>query len=202
MDGKRGISGKLVVFLLFGGALLMWATVFLIGLQQKRLHGGGGTDLADTPNEVRVWLQALPQRWSRVSLVEGQGWVMYVPCYSSNSELVMRTVSDSAPGLACEYCDSLDAYGVKDIVRSQKDSVWDFRLEPQAGSLQMLPVTDSLLKAFPEAPFRDRIMLWTRPRAGGKTDSMIFVPKSQESEFETLRAEDENPEGCGGEDPD
>jgi hypothetical protein len=27
---------------------------------------------------------------------------------------------------------------------------------------------------------------------------MIFVPKAQEPEFETLRAEDENPEGCNG----
>ena len=52
------------------------------------------------------------------------------------------------------------------------------------------------------APFRDRIMLWTRQRAEGKIDSMVFVPKTQESEFETLRAEDENPEGCGGTDPD
>jgi hypothetical protein len=195
---SSGVSGKWVVLIVFGGALLMWLTVFLIGLRERRQHPGDATEVVTTSPQVRVWLHTLPMRWSKVSFVEGQGWVLYVPCYSANSEIAIRTAPDSAPGLECEYCDSLDAFAVKAIARDRKDSALYLRLEPEAGDVRILPVNDSLLRTFPEAPFQDRILLWIRPRAGAKADTMVFVPKSQESEFETLRAEDENPEGCDG----
>lgn len=197
---KTGVNGKVVVFLVFGGALLMWATVMLIGMREKgRRHAHEGVEtLFSDPTQVRTWLRTQPDRWTRVTQVEGQGWVIYVPCYSSNSELAIRAPADSLPIIACEYCDSLDTYSVKSLSRARLDSIWEFGLEPAAGSLRMVPVGDSLLKAFPEAPFKDRILVWSRPRGSGKDDSMVFVPKAQESEFETLRAEDENPEGCGG----
>jgi hypothetical protein len=193
-----GVSGKWVVLFVFGGALLMWLTVFLIGLRERRHHAGDSTEVVTTAPQVRVWLHSLPQRWSKVTLVEGQGWVLYVPCYSANSEIAIRTLPDSTPGLECEYCDSLDAFAVKAIARDRKDSSWYLRLVPEAGDVRIVPVNDSLERAFPEAPFQDRILLWIRTRAGAKADTMVFVPKDQESEFETLRAEDENPEGCDG----
>jgi hypothetical protein len=193
------VSGRLIVLILFPGALLMWGIVFLVGLRQKqadRNYSADAVDSATTPDEVRSWLKALPENWVKVSEVEGQGWVLYVPCYSSNGSLLIRTQPDSLPGLNCEYCDSLGAYAVAAITHTRRDSVWELRLEPAAGRVRILPVTDSLLKNFPEAPFKDRLLLWTRLHEGGRTDSMVFVPKSQETEFETLRAEDENPEGC------
>ncbi len=195
---RPGVSGKWVVLIVFGGALTMWLAVFLIGLRERRQHAGESTEVVTTSPQVRNWLRSIPQRWSKVTLVEGQGWVLYQPCYSANSEIAIRTVSDSAPGLECEYCDSLDAYAVKAIARDRKDSAWYLRLEPEAGDVRILPVNDSLLKTFPEAPFQDRILLWIRTRADAKADTMVFVPKAQESEFESLRAEDENPEGCDG----
>ena len=199
---RSGVSGKWVVFVVFGGALLMWLVVFMVGLHERKTRSGEGTEVVTTTPQVRVWLRSLPQHWSKVTQVEGQGWVLYVPCYSANSEIAIRTVPDSAPGLVCEYCDSLDTFAVKAIALDRKDSAWYLRLAPAAGDVRILPVTDSLLQDFPEAPFQDRILLWIRPKPGGKADSMIFVPKDQEAEFETLRAEDENPEGCnagGGE---
>jgi hypothetical protein len=197
------VSGRLIVLVLFSSALLMWGIVFMVGLRQKEADRNGAApgeavDSVVTAEEVRVWLKALPENWTRVSQVEGQGWVLYIPCYTSNASLAIRTAADSAPGVTCEYCDSLGAYAVRGIRHTRLDSVWELRLDPPAGSLRVLPVTDSLLRAFPEAPFKGKLMLWTRPRGGGRTDSMVFVPKSQETEFETLRAEDENPEGCGG----
>lgn len=194
---RSGVPGKWVVLAVFGGAFLMWLVVFLVGLREKRSHPGPAAEVVTTTPQVRAWLRSLPERWSKVTDIEGQGWVLYVPCYSANSELVIRTRPDSAPGLECEYCDSLDAFRVKAVARDRKDSALYLKLEPEAGDVRVLPVSDSLLRAFPEAPFQDRILLWTRARAGGKADTMVFVPKTQESEFETLRAEDENPEGCG-----
>ncbi|MDB5104961.1 MAG: hypothetical protein JWP91_2650 [Fibrobacteres bacterium] len=201
--GQHGkASGPVIVFVLFGTALLMWGIVLLVGLRQRESDrqgsGAAGSDSVTTPEDVRLWLKALPENWIKVSQVEGQGWVLYVPCYSSNGALTIRTRADSLPGLACEYCDSLGAYAVTGIRHTLGDSVWDLRLDPPAGSVRILPVNDTLLRNFPEAPFKDKLLLWTRPLAGGRTDSMVFVPKSQETEFETLRAEDENPEGCGG----
>lgn len=193
---RTGVPGKWVVIFVFTGAILMWLAVFLVGLRERSALRGGGTQVVSTASQVRSWLRSLPERWSKVTYVEGQGWVLYVPCYSSNGAVALRTAADSAPGIACEYCDSLDAYQVKAIAKDRKDSVWYLRLEPEAGDVRIVPVGDSLLQTFPEAPFRDRILLWMRTRAGGKTDTMVFVPKDQEPEFETLRAEDENPEGC------
>jgi hypothetical protein len=195
-------SGKLIVITLFSTAILMWGIVFMVGLRKKQADreaaaAANGIDSASTPEAVRAWLQTLPGNWIKVSEIEGQGWVLYVPCYSGNASLSFRTMADSAPGIACEYCDSLGDYAVKSILRARDDSAWDFRIDPPAGRVRILPVTDALLKNFPEAPFKGRLLLWTRERGGGRADSMVFVPKSQETEFETLRAEDENPEGCG-----
>ncbi len=204
---RGGVSGRVVVFVLFGGALLLWGIVFLIGLRQRASDrdgaaAGATADSAATADAVRDWMKTLPEKWIKVSRVEGQGYVLYVPCYSSNSVLTLRTAADSLPGLVCEYCDSLDNYTVASILRTRKDSVWEMRLDPPAGRLRILPVNDSLLRNFPEAPFKDKLLVWTRPSGGGPADSMLFVPKTQETEFEVLRAEDENPEGCGGGDPD
>lgn len=197
---RSGVPGKWVVIIVFSGAFLMWLTVFLIGLRERRAHSGDGAEVVTTSGQVRAWLRSQPEHWSKVTRIEGQGWVLYSPCYSANAEVVFRTGPDSAPGLECEYCDSLNAYRVTAIARDRRDSVWYLRLAPEAGDLRIVPVGDSLLAAFPEAPFRDRILLWTRSRPGGG-DTLVFVPKSQEAEFETLRAEDESPEGCGAERP-
>jgi hypothetical protein len=199
---KGKVSGRLIVLVLFSTALLMWGIVFMVGLRQREsdrrnAESAEGADSATTREEVRLWLKALPENWIKVSQVEGQGWVLYVPCYSPNGALALRTVPDSVPALACEYCDSLGEYAVKTIRHTRGDSAWELRLDPPAGLIRVLPVTDSLLRQFPEAPFKGKVLLWTRPREGGRVDSMVFVPKSQETEFETLRAEDENPEGCG-----
>jgi hypothetical protein len=195
---RTGVSGKWVVVAVFGGALLMWLAVFLVGLRERRTRSGDSVEIVTTTPQMRVWLRSLPEHWSKVTQVEGQGWVLYVPCYAANSEISIRTAPENPPGVTCDYCDSLDSFTVKAIARDRHDSTWYLRLQPEAGDLRILPVSDSLLQAFPEAPFQDRILLWIRPGAKGKADSMIFVPKAQESEFETLRAEDENPEGCNG----
>lgn len=209
----RKVSGKLVVFLVFGGALVLWGILLITGYRQKLADRAAVAsnlsvtrDSAVTPDSVRAWLGRLPAEWLKVTPVEGQGFVLFVPCYSSNGRLALKTAPDSLPGLACDYCDSLEDFRVSAVTRGA-DSEWALRLEPRAGEVKIVPVGDTLLQRFPEAPFRDRLLLWVReqrPDSTGRTslDTMFFVPKSQENEFEVLRAEDENPEGCGGESAD
>lgn len=229
--GSAGkVDGRIVVILLFAGAFLLWGIVFLAGLNQRGSRGqlpgredGAYRDSSAHPDTLRAWLAKLPAEWVKVTRVEGQGFVILVPCYTSNSELAFRTEPDSLPRLQCEYCDSLGQYGVLGIARDHRDTTLELQLNPPAGELKVLAVTDSLLARYPEAPFQDRILVWSRPRRveGGAApdsaaaddstgvqptaqvaatpaaDTLIFVPRHQENEFEVLRAEDENPEGCG-----
>lgn len=233
------VDGRLVVFLVFGGAFLLWGIAFMTGLQKRQGRGSlaaaapvPARDSTAHPDTLRAWLGRLPAEWVRITRVEGQGFVILVPCYASNSTLTLRLPADSLPRVDCVDCDSLGAYDVLGAARDSRDSSWELHLNPPAGELRVLSVTDSLLQRFPEAPFQDRILLWIRTRlaapvapadatpatpatpavpnasaaAAGDTarpvastvtaDTLIFVPKRQENEFEVLRAEDENPEGC------
>jgi hypothetical protein len=153
------------------------------------------------PDSMRAWLSGQPGEWVRVTRVEGQGFVILVPCYSMNSTLALQVASDSLPAVECEYCDNLNRFTVMGAARDRRDSSLELLLQPPAAELSILPVTDSLLRRYPEAPFQDRILLLTQTRVSAAdsavSDTMVFVPKYQENEFEVLRAEDENPEGCG-----
>lgn len=221
MSSPGKVSGRVVVLILFSGALTLWAILFFISYRQKRPDPGSASadipssasfrDSAATSDSIRAWTRRLPQEWIKVTFVEGQGFVFLVPCYSSNSTLVFKMAPDTLPRLACEYCDSLNEYTVTGVGFNRQDSVLDLRLKPSAGEVKILPVRDSLLKRFPDTPFRDKLLLWirARPKGGettpdtlagrGRMDTLMFVPKALENEFEVLRAEDENPEGCGPE---
>lgn len=217
---ERGrVDGRLVVLLLFGGAFLLWGIVFMTGVHKRQGRGGllaageaPSRDSTAHPDTLRAWLRQLPSEWVRITQVEGQGFVILVPCYSSNSVLTLRLPADSLPQVDCAYCDSLGGYSVLGMARDLRDSTWDVQLHPPVGGIRVLPVTDSLLQRFPEAPFQDRLLLWIRPRPAARpdtagtsaqagthavtADTLFFVPRHQENEFEVLRAEDENPEGC------
>jgi hypothetical protein len=153
------------------------------------------------PDTMRAWLSGQPGEWVRVTRVDGQGFVILVPCYSMNSALALQVAADSLPVVECEFCDNLNRFTVMGVARDRRDSSLELLLQPPAARLSILPVTDSLLRRYPEAPFQDRILLLTQTRARAAdtavSDTMVFVPKYQENEFEVLRAEDENPEGCG-----
>jgi len=226
MGDRRGsegkVDGRIVVVALFAGAFLLWGIVFLTGLNHRKGRGdlavGDGKPARDStahPDSLRAWISRLPPDWVRVTFVEGQGFVILVPCYSSNSTLSLRRPADSLPQVDCEYCDSLGRFGVLGIGKDARDSAWELHLHPPAGQVRVLAVNDSLLKRYPEAPFQERLLLWIRPRpvaalapadssadsatvrTSATSDTLVFVPSQQENEFEVLRAEDENPEGCG-----
>ncbi len=202
-NGK--VSGPVVVFVLFSGAFLLFGILFYVAYRQKlsdqaalsAANSSEFTDSATATDKIHTWMKDLPGEWVKVTLVEGQGFVVFIPCYSPNAELTLKSQPDSLPRIACELCDTISEYAVQSIAIARRDRAWDFRLEPTAGRLRILPVSDSLLRNFPEAPFRNQLLLWTKESEGGKTDTLIFVPKTQVSEFETVRAEDESPEGCG-----
>lgn len=204
------VDGRIVVLLVFGGALVLWLIVLMTGLHERRtqrtsLYGGvESSDFRDStahPDSMRAWLSGQPGEWVRITRVEGQGFVILVPCYSMNSALTLQVAADSLPVAECEFCDNLNRFTVIGVARDRRDSSLELLLQPPAAQLVILPVTDSLLRRYPEAPFQDRILLLTQTRIhaadSAVSDTLVFVPKYQENEFEVLRAEDENPEGCG-----
>jgi hypothetical protein len=201
------VSGPLVVILLFSGSFLLFGIIFYVAYRQKladrALIGSNPisefTDSATTMETIRLWMADLPIDWVKVTAVEGQGFVIFKPCYAPNATLTLNSNPDSLPRVICEDCDSLEEYAVSSIARGRADSSWDLRLNPNMGRMQVLPVNARLLEAYPEAPFHDKLLLWTKAETSGKTDTLWFIPKAQVTDFEELRAEDENPEGCGAE---
>ncbi len=216
MPNQKAVSGPKVVFTLFAGAFLLAGILFTVGYRKKlsdqrllvanRPGAMAFIDSASTPEKIRAWLSPLPKEWVQVTSVEGQGYVLLVPCYSEIGKLRMMPDSGSGPILACDACREPGEFHIASLAVTS-DSAWDVRLAPPSGippaetiptgTLRIYPVSDSLLQHFPAAPFKGRIAVWIQPRASGQEDTALFVPKSEEREFETLRAEDENPEGCG-----
>ena len=217
LKGAMGkTSGKLVVGLLFGGAFLLFGILFTVAYKQKLLNQSAlatmnaseYTDSAMTNSSIQNWMTNLPSEWVKVTFVEGQGYVIFTPCYTRNSTLKIKSDSDKAPMIMCEYCDSSSEYRINSIGKVRRDSAYEFKIVAENGIavsnstfnennlLRIVKVTDSIQLQFPDAPFKEKLLIWTKANAGGKIDSLIFVPKTQESEFETLKAEDENPEGC------
>jgi hypothetical protein len=201
------VSGPMVVFSLFAGAFLLFGIAFYIAYQQKTssqaaiaaMNPPEFSDSAKTIETMRHWFSDIPPEWVKVTAIEGQGLVVFVPCYSANPEMILKSGPDSLPSLDCENCDSVGEYRIESMARVRADSSLELRLKPKSGQLRIIPLTDSLLQKYPGAPFRDKQIIWIRSNEAGKSDTSIFVPKSLAGEFETLRAEDENPEGCGTE---
>ncbi len=213
------VSGRLVVAVVFLGAILLATVLFMVGyrhklnLESQRRESGGNWEKAASPDAIRTWMSRLPKEWVKVTYEPGRGFVRLVPCYSPNSLLTLTTALDSLPGVNCEECDSLSDRQVREIRRNPADSALHFSLLPDRGTIKVLPVDAALTAKFAGAPFHDKILLWIVPKAGTPVsaageptppggmaeDTLIFAPQSQEAEFEVLRAEDENAEGCGPE---
>ena len=207
------VSGRIVVLLVFLGAIFMAVALFLVAYKHKvnlqKDRAVEAWDQASSPDAVRTWMAALPGEWMKVTYVESKGYVLLTPCFSENSILTLKVAPDSLPGINCEECDTLSDRTVAEIKRSRADSTLRFMLAPARGELSILPVTPELLAHFPGAPFRDKIMLWISPKTGSAAaldaigvpavDTLIFAPKSEGQEFQLLRAEDENSEGCSPE---
>ena len=195
-------SGKKTVFTLFALALTMGLVIFLVGLREKhkRLDGSGyplaPPDTAVLDPNMRAFLDSLPGEWTRISSIEGQGWVIYSPCNSEPGVLHIVNDSSGHVSLQCEFCDSLDEARILKVLRFAGGD----RLDLDLGSLGKASterVDDAVALRFLGAPVKGYVLTW-RPSAA---DSMIFVPTSGAREFETLKAEDESPEGCGEKNP-
>lgn len=220
-------SGKLVVILLFCGAFLLTGILFSVAYRQKLMsqaniaanNASEYTDSAMTNTEIRTWTAQVPNQWVKVTFVEGQGYVIYTPCYSHNSVLEINPGSDSnatIPNIQCDYCDNTNEYRISSIGKLRRDSSYEFNIVGENGNtplkndstvtstngsieksaFKIMNVTDSLQQQFGDAPFKEKVLLWARANEVGKIDTLLFIPKAQESEFESLKAEDENPEGC------
>ena len=53
-------------------------------------------------------------------------------------------------------------------------------------------MNDAVEERFGDTPVKGHILTWHHTA----NDSLIFVPASDAEEIETLKAEDESPEGC------
>jgi len=202
-SGSSGTSGKTIIFVLFPLALLLCSMVFLVGLREKRMRLAGRPEItASEDAAMRDLLDSIPSEWTRISSVQGQGWVIYVPCGSGVGTLRIApdsTAPSSPMGLQCAFCDSLHAAHINKVLRFAGGDKLELDLGSQ-GTADAERVDDAVAQRFANAPVKDFVLIW-RPSGMDNTDSLVFVPTSQANEFETLKADDEAAQGCGEKTP-
>ena len=190
-----GVSGKKIVPLLYGSALLLCLGLLWYGkMKAAQTPGKDGVPTV----EAMAALNALPTDWTRISFVEGQGWVIYVPCGSPAGSLRLE-MPEGHPQITCDFCDSLSGarilgFASEGLAGTPDPGVQRFDVD-NGDDLRVETVTAAVLARFPEAPLRDYVLTWKI----SESKALYFVPTQQAEGFETLKAEDESPEGCLGE---
>jgi hypothetical protein len=188
-NANSGIPGKRIVPILYGSAILLCAGLLWYGLDYRSTHRVS----PPLPAEDRAILAELPREWTRITLVEGQGWVVFVPCHAEAGSLVVESDAEN-PRLLCAWCDTIQEATVRRVTLKGKPVKVRLRLGTM-GTAWVEPVDAAVSARFPGAILPDYLLTWTL--ADGT--EMFFVPTQMVEMFETLRAEDESPEGCGGE---
>ncbi len=193
------MTGKKIVIVLFSTAFLLWGILFYAAWRQKQkvnrdfMHTlTSAADTATGDSGIRRILDTLPRTWTRVSWIQGQGWAIYLPCDSEPGTLQLDPDSTGRPQWQCEFCDSLGGGRIARVVRHP----WTGNIAVEidsAGDAALEHVNDTVAARFSGAPFKQLVLTW---HPGGR-DSLVFTPAADVGEFETLRAADENPEGCG-----
>lgn len=185
---SKRIPGKKIVFPLYGAAVVLCGLLLWHGLAWQRDHA------VPLPDEDRAAIAQLPREWTRVTKVEGQGWVVYVPCGVKGTEagsLVIES-DEQSPRLLCAWCDTVEEATVRKVSLDEAPSRMRLKLGGM-GEAKVEAVDDHVAARFAGAPVRDYVLTWRLPSG----DSMVFVPSGTAGGFETLKAEDGNPEGCG-----
>lgn len=185
---QSSFSGKKIVPLLYGAAVLLCAGLLGYGLAIRGLNPN-----APLGEEDRAILADLPGEWTRITRVEGQGWAIYVPCNAEAGSLVVDA-DDENPRLLCAWCDTIQE-GMIRRVSLKGQPPRPVRLKLDGGGTALIEPVDAAVSArFAGARLQDYVLTWTQ--ADGA--EMFFVPTVVARNFEVLKAEDESPEGCAG----
>jgi hypothetical protein len=186
---KNGISGKKIVPLVYGTAVLLCAGLLWYGLNYRKTH----VVSPPLPAEDRAHLAELPPEWTRITNVEGQGWVIFVPCSEEAGTLRIEAEAEN-PRLLCSHCDTITEATVRRVTLKGKPVKVRLKLGVM-GTAWVEPVDAAVAARFPGAVLPDYVLTWTLDDGA----ELFFIPSQMTQSFETLRAADESPEGCLGE---
>jgi hypothetical protein len=186
--GKNGISGKKIVPVLYGSAVLLCLGLLIYGLNYRKSH----VVSPPLPAEDRAVLAGLPPDWTRITWVEGQGWVIFVPCHEEAGTLAIEAQAEN-PRLLCTHCDTITEATVRRVTLKGKPVKVRMKLGVM-GTAWVEPVDAAVAARFAGAVLPDYVLTWTLE--DGR--ELFFIPSLMTQSFETLRAENESPEGCLG----
>jgi hypothetical protein len=185
---KTGISGKKIVPLVYGTAVLMCLGLLLYGLNYRKTH----IVSPPLPAEDRALLADLPLEWTRIQNIDGQGWVIFVPCHEGAGTLAIEAEAEN-PRLLCTHCDTITEATVRRVTLKGKPVKVRLKLGVM-GTAWVEPVDATVAARFEGAVLPDYVLTWTLKDGA----ELVFIPSEMTEGFETLRAADESPEGCLG----
>lgn len=186
---KNGISGKKIVPLVYGSAILMCLGLLLYGLWFRNTH----VVSPPLPAEDRALLGDLPREWTLLTNVEGQGYAILIPCHEEAGTLTIEAEAEN-PRLTCTHCDSITEAIVRRVTLKGKPVKVRLKLGVM-GTAWVEPADAAVIAKFGGKASPDYVLTWTLKDG----TEMVFVPSLMAWEFKTVKAEDENSEGCGGE---
>jgi len=186
---KNGISGKKIVPLVYGSAILMCLALLLYGLWYRNTH----LVSPPLPAEDRALLGELPREWTLLTKVEGQGYVVFVPCHEEAGTLTVQAEAEN-PKLTCTHCDTITQAVVRRVTLKGKPVKVRLKLGVM-GTAWVEPVDGAVAARLGESVSSDYVLTWTLK--DGR--ELVFIPTLMAGDFRTVKAEDENPEGCGWE---
>ena len=190
-----GASGKKIVLVLYGSAVLLCLGLLWVGkMAASKTPGKDGIPTM----EAMAALRAMPADWTRITFVQGQGWVIFVPCHRTQAAALHFEISEENPHIACDLCDSIKesrilGFASDGLGGTPPPGVQRFDVNP-GESIIVETVDAKVLARFEGAPLKDYLLTWKV----SKDKALYFVPSEQAAGFDTLKAEDEGAEGCLG----
>jgi hypothetical protein len=203
------VSGRIVVPLLFGAAILMGGILFTVGKMEKRSWDSIPATppsydslLVVEPDSLHARLQNLAPKWVQVSRV-GDSEVILVPCFTETRTLSFLLppgdkTTPNRPAVLCPFCESNDTLWVGSLQIPRTDSTasplpnWTIHLQGDSAPLIFYPhwqnkAADTGIAFQAASP----ALRWIRG-----PDTLWFRSAQNQDKIDTLRSEDENSEGC------
>ncbi len=201
MEDTNRVSGKKLLLIMAIMGAVMWTSLFLFSLKQKRLARERRENFERSMKDsltvqeranaraLSLFLGADSTQWIALTKEADSSLVVISNCDDSLPLLQIRADSNqivvkgsTGVGQLAEQAVSMNNQGPGEIRLDWKEN----------GMLLLETVTAALAEQFPTATLQGTLLLWINPQK----DTTLFVPDSQAEIYEVFRKMDQMPNPC------